>query len=730
MKRREFIVLTGVGAASTTLLSGCGNPENALIPALIPDDTYTPGIDYWKASTCALCSAGCGILVRTRERAANKIEGNPLHPVNKGALCARGQAGLQVLYNPDRVKGPMKRSGERGSGQFESISWDEAAKILVDRLADIRAKNGQASVAFSLGNTSNVNRIAAEHFMSSFGSERFISAPVSSDHDDLLFNGTGQRAVFDIANATYLLSFGARFLETWQSPVMYSLAYGEFRRGKNRRRGKFVMIEPRMSTTAANADEWLPAAIGTEGLLALAIAQVIIREKLTPNPVSPNVANGTLDEFAPEKTEADINLPAEKIVRIAREFAASERPLAIAGGAAALGDGESIRAVHFLNKLVGNLNMPGGVFEVEQFDPLAKLGTGKPIKWAPLSEKDGYEGGGSALLIHGMNPVFHSPQMTDRINAFQFIVSFSPFIDETTQLADLILPDHSYLESWDIQAATAHHTVWHADLRALQPTPTPYAAIASPAISPEFDTKQTADVLIDVSRQLGQPLPFESSEECVRKAVSEVRRAFGQAAEISDEDWKSLLESGVMTGDSKPSGSTSGLESAKAGDQPLAISTGEPKPSNDAYPFFVLAYEHAALGYGDHANLPWLQELPDPLTSVLWGSWVEINPKTAASLHIEDGDLVEVKTADGSLRLPAVLFPAIRPDVIAMPYGQGHTAYGQYAKGRGVNPATIAGPYWDAKKRFGVRASVAKAAGEAKLVRFGTSLPEKIDTPR
>src|SRR5262245_10352374 len=117
MRRREFIILTGVGATSAGVFSACGNPENKLIPALIPDEEYVPGVDYWKASTCGMCVAGCAITVRTREHKANKIEGNPLSPINRGALCARGQAGLQVLYNPDRVRRPLKRSGERGSGQ-------------------------------------------------------------------------------------------------------------------------------------------------------------------------------------------------------------------------------------------------------------------------------------------------------------------------------------------------------------------------------------------------------------------------------------------------------------------------------------------------------------------------------------------------------------------------------------------------------------------------------------
>src|SRR5215831_20916759 len=162
MKRREFIVLSGVGATGATLLSACGHPEERHVPALVPDEEYVPGIDYWKASTCGMCDAGCGIIVRTREHKANKIEGNPLHPVNRGALCARGQAGLEVLYNPDRIKGPLKRRGERGAGQWEGISWDEAIKTLTDKLREAKQQNRSNYVIFAFADLSGVTGLAVQ----------------------------------------------------------------------------------------------------------------------------------------------------------------------------------------------------------------------------------------------------------------------------------------------------------------------------------------------------------------------------------------------------------------------------------------------------------------------------------------------------------------------------------------------------------------------------------------
>src|SRR5262249_4505524 len=223
MKRREFIMFTGAGAATTTLLSACGHPENKLIPVFIPDDEYVPGLDYWKATSCRMCSAGCGVIVRTREHKANKIEGNPLHPVNKGALCARGQAGLQVLYNPDRIQGPKKRVGERGSGQFADISWDEAINYVAERLSDIKTR-GQAGLSvFFTEDRQGVIGLAADLFMTQYGPGRVEMSQSNEQVAEASYResyGAAGIPLFDIAHARYVISFGARFLETWHSPVM------------------------------------------------------------------------------------------------------------------------------------------------------------------------------------------------------------------------------------------------------------------------------------------------------------------------------------------------------------------------------------------------------------------------------------------------------------------------------------------------------------------------------
>jgi menaquinone reductase, molybdopterin-binding-like subunit len=713
MKRREFIILGGIGATSASLLSACGHPEEKLIPVFIPDDEYIPGIDYWKASTCGMCQAGCGIIVRTREHKANKIEGNPLHPVNRGALCARGQAGLEVLYNPDRIKGPMKRVGERGEGKWEEISWDEGIKTLADKLREIGPRDRAYKTAFLTNDQMGMTAHGAARFMEAYGSGAWVAFPSFDEADPDISK------VFDIANATYLLSFGARFLETWKSPVMYSLAYGEFRRSSGKARGKFVQVEPRMSLTGANADEWVPAAADSEAIVALALAQVIVREGLARRSPSPELA-ASLERYAPEKTAERAGISTETLVRIAREFSRSERPLALGGSTKT----NSLRWVDFLNMLVDNTNKKGGVLlpvsgYLDLFEKLRprfddRIGGIYASRFPDMLGAKEL----AVLMVHQFDPVSSAPSERQRIKEIPFLASFSSFRDETTELADLVLPDHSYLESWDLR-----------EIR--RTTEGALITLTQPIIKPEFNSMQTVDVLIALSREFGgavaESIPFQSAEEIVKQSFADLPKAGGSIkAETADGFWTTLAERGVWIG--KPETTFREPSKPEASSLPQPGELDRPRPfgtrdvMSDQFPLALLNYEHAALGNGTFANLPALQELPDPMTSVMWGSWVEINPKTARSLGIADGDLVEVSTEHGSVRVPAVLYPAIRPDVIAMPYGQGHTGYARYATNRGANPAVL-----NPGLQGTVSAKISKVAGKATLIRFGTDLQQLME---
>ena len=274
---------------------------------------------------------------------AKKLEGNPEHPINRGKLCARGHAGLQVVYHPDRIAQSAQAPRERGSGEFQEISWDDAIAELTAHLAELRSSGDAASLAFLARPLRGQRRELIERFLKAFGAPPpIVYEPLDEAvlrQANLLSFGSAALPTFDLARADYLISFGADLLGTWNSPVAQSIGYGEMRQGRPGRRGKFVQVESRMSQTGANADEWIPCRPGMEGVLALGIAHVILAEKLRPRDAHPRAAaliagwSEGLSDYAPESVAKQTGVSAETITRLAREIAAAEASAVIVGGA-------------------------------------------------------------------------------------------------------------------------------------------------------------------------------------------------------------------------------------------------------------------------------------------------------------------------------------------------------------------------------------------------------------
>ena len=335
MDRRHFIKLTAI-SGTTAALTACGNPENQII-RFIPEDELVPGVATWKPSVCPLCNAGCGVIARVMEGDAEvfrngqagvirmglvkKLEGNPEDPISQGKLCARGQAALQVTYHPDRLDKPRKRSGERGSGQFVDISWDEAIKELTGQLDALVAANDQKSAGVAdqaaARPASRADRAAAAALRrAGAGHLRVVFRRGAATRQRDQFRRAPVADVRSRAVATTSLVFGADFLGTWNSPLAQSAAYGRMRQGRPGARAKFVHVDARLSQTAANADEFVAIRPGTDGVLALGIARAIAVQR-GGAPSIRQRRNSRLEEV-----EKRTGVPAAKVERLAREFAA------------------------------------------------------------------------------------------------------------------------------------------------------------------------------------------------------------------------------------------------------------------------------------------------------------------------------------------------------------------------------------------------------------------------
>lgn len=731
MQRRDFIKITAAGGAAAAL-EGCGNPDHQLI-RFIPEEDLLPGIATWKPSICTLCPAGCGTLVRVMQGEAEvirngqlgilkmglakKIEGNPAHPISQGKLCPRGHGELQVTYHPDRIKSPLQRSGERGSGQFKEITWDEAIQQLVSQLSPLLAAKQPGQLAVIAGPLKGQRKTTVGNFLSAFQAvpvefEFFDNGVVKSAN--LQSFGIAALPTVDLGQSNYVVSFGADFLGTWNSPVAQSVGYGRMRKGRPGQRGKFVQFESRVSQTGASADEWIACPPGAEGALALSLAHVIVNEKLRPAGAGLDLA-----DYAPDKIEKQFGVPAATINRIAREAAASVPAVAlIADAATAQTNGLfNALAVNSLNLLLGSAGKPGGI----QFSPFGNEGGNKPSSASLPQQIVSVCGPSKVLMLHNANPVFASPEsagVKDAIKKIPFIVSLGSFVDESSVLADLILPDNSPLESWLDEVAASGTT------RSV-------TSVAPPVMQPLHNTRSMPDVLLDVAQRLGgaaaKALPWKTYEDALKASVvSHYQKATGFSVTATDGDdfWgKSIAAGGWWSNASV----ALPILSAKSSLAPPKNSSPRFDGSAGEFPFYFQPFASQMFYDGSLANLPWMQESPDPLSSVMWGTWVEINNRTAEKFGVKMGDTLEVASAHGALQAPALVTPAIAPDVIAMPIGQGHTNYTRYASNRGANPISILAPMtvegtgslaWAA-----TRVKISRI-GEGKLVMFGASMGE------
>jgi anaerobic selenocysteine-containing dehydrogenase len=638
------------------------------------------------------------------EGRAKKVQGNPMYPVNRGKHGPSCEAALQALYHPDRITGPLQRSGPRQSGQFTPLSWPDALENLRQQL--VARGDGMLMVTEPLrGHMSMlVNRFSSalggRHMgFETLDNNTFRTAVKNVFGQDLLPD-------FDLENTRFLLSFGADFLSTWLSPVRWNWGYGEFRQGHGRERGTLYHVDSRFSMTAANADKWLPVKPGWEGHLALSLAYVIISEGLQAPGVDTAALTGgqgpaALEAFRPEALSDRIFLAdslkgregAEAIRHLAREFAGKRPSLAIGGGSASAHTNGlfNMEAIYALNYLVGSVATEGGI----RFNPASPLEdvpaasqAGTLNDWKQVKD-DLASGNIPMLMLHQADPVHGLPAQVDFKEALVqannlFIVSFSPFLDETSTLADLILPDRISLEDWGNDI----------------PEPGPgYQVIGfqQPVVNPfyELDPRSFPDVLLDIGQALGKEtdLPWPNYKEVLREASDELfalNRGSIQASS-AEEFWNKLLQRGGWwdegtTGPSviaAPGGLLSRIASQAAEPQYSGAGTG-------AESFYLTPFSHNSLMDGRNSHLPWLQGAPDPLSTITWQTWVEISDQDARALRVREGDVVLIESSKGSVRVLVYPTPAVPPGTVSVPVGQGRSHGSAYATDRpGIESSNI-----------------------------------------
>jgi len=751
IERREFIGIVA-GAAVGTAVGGVSGRVFADALASADQPLYPPrGPEQFVLSVCNACPGGCGVRARRIGDRIVKIEGNPLHPISGGRLCPKGQAALQVLYHPDRVRVPMRRVGKRGSIEsFRPATWNEAMNDIAGRLRSIRNDQRPESVVLIRGGHRDSGARAARQFLKVFGSPNDIAFDRGNDAGALaLYLTQGVRAAPapDIRGADYILSLGSDFLEASPAPVYMARAYGDFRQTRTERRGKLIHADPRLSITAAAADEWIPIRPLTYATFAFGIAAAIVQEGLYDREFIADRSSGFEDgvegglrailekRYSLERVSDECGVSVNVILRIARELAGANRGLVLASHKGPLLGGRLADhlAVHLLNALIGNIDRSGGVLIADDvsidawpsgtLDGVATEGLSRPrldgVGRDSLLSSDteqlaralttGQPYPADVLFLLGADPLYASVAhraFAAALERVPRVVAFAAIPNDTALHADWILPEPHFLESWNVQTSPASAAFASV-------------SVAAPALAkPLYDTRAPADVFLDLARRtgIGRAMPFQDVSALSHAEVDrlfDARRgaivgtAFDAAwvrmmedagwwapgYATADELWQRAGESGGWWDPFYDHGDWSRVLRTPSGnfefrpDIVQQIASVPPAPAGGG--LALILFEPLPIAGGSGAELPFLQALLDPGLDERWETWGEIHPQTAAALHVRDGAWIRVASAQESIVVRARVTERVVAGAVAIPVGLGKIGGGRWAAHAGANPLQL-----------------------------------------
>ena len=647
--RRDFLKLVGVGAGAAA--TACSDPIEKLVPYVEQPEAITPGIAVWYASTCAECPAACGLHVKTREGRPIKLEGNPDHPINRGKLCARGQASLGRTYLPDRYSEPRVRGA---GGELEASTWEEATAEVAARL---NAARGRTWILGESGGPTLDGVI--DTFAAAADAKRVVYEPFAHEAlrkgTEAVF-GVASLPLFDPGKADLIIDLGSDFLSSGLSPTENARQYSDGRDVKTHKSGGTRMISfgARLNLTTTASDQWIPAKAGSEGAIAFALAQAVLQAKGAPEGADTGAVSRFLSGSSIASAASSAGIDSADLSAVADALVHAKNPLVLPPGVAYTGSSatSTVAAVMLANAMLGAVGNSVTVPPASAAPAPANLAELKALVQAMKA------GEVEALLIYDSNPVYSLAGDLGFVEALQSVgtvVSFASLRDETAQAADFVLPDHSSMESWGDRA----------------PRPG-VRSLIQPTVRPLLDTRSLGDTFLELGRALGGEMPEGSFRNVLEQNWSDVnwRDALGRGGVFTDV----AIEPVAVTGDF----------------QGLGYKPARFAGNGD---FTLVAFPHHFLGDGRGAALSWLQEIPEPVTKLQWNSWVEMSFATADKLGVGFGDVVEVTTAAGTLESSVLPRGGIRDDTIAIPIGQGHSE-GLYAsmEGEGEHGGWIHGP--------------------------------------
>jgi molybdopterin-containing oxidoreductase family iron-sulfur binding subunit len=681
--RRDFLTIMGASMAMASV-SCARRPVNKIIPYVVKPEEITPGVATWYASTCP--ETGEGLLVKTRESRPIKLEGNPDHPLNRGALSARTQASLLSLYDPERLAAPVK--GKRGVTRA-SIKWEEADQEVA---AALKAAGGKVRILSGAVHGESTRRLV-EDFLVSVGASK--DALVEFEVLGLEEISQGQEASFGAAvvpswkfdEARLVVSLGADFLGVWPNAVEYSADWIKSRRLNSKKAAsaemsKLVCFESLMSLTGANADERHPVRAGDELYVALALAhEIIVRKKLGRFAADTTVSSA-LSPFSIESVGPRLGIEggAEKLTRLADALWAARGKSIVVAGSVQSKTKDALALQVVSNLLNAALENEGTTVDgtarfseraIAGFSALAKL----------IAEMNA--GAVDVLVLHNVNPVYNLPAVAgfaDAVTKVKAVVAVADRDDESAKFAKLVLPVHHYLENWG-----------DASIRK------GLISIQQPTIGHLHDTRAFEDILIQWLRATGvqgsgllSSVLSASGENGTWHGFLKANwketfyKVSGSTASF-DDFWEGVLRDGVL----KLGAFASGTKAAPRTFKTAALGI-LPKAMVKQSGITLALYSKISHYDGRMANNAWLQEMPDPVSTVTWDNYLVISKKLATELQVNTNDRVEVTVGNSKLDLPAWVQPGVHHSTVGIAVGFGRTAAGKVGDGVGANAFALA----------------------------------------
>ncbi len=701
--------------------------------------------EKWITTSCLNCAARCATRVRVVNGKAVRIAGNPLSQVSEGEICPRGHIGLQVLYDPGRVTGPLKRTNPaKGRGVdpgWVSIPWSQALSEVGGRLKSLRDKAEPHRLLLFHGLNTTSDEDLMRRFAHAYGTPNVISGE-ALDREAVklgrwMADGADTAIAYDLGQTNYILAFGAGIIES-EKPLARNLRlWGKIRRERPQR-ARVVVIDPRYSITAAKADRWLPVKPGTDAALAMAIANVIISEGLYDVEFIKNRTIGfdeyqalCLNSYSPEAAAAITGIEADTIREIAREFARTGPAIAWAGrGVAGWPNGSyNSYAIFCLNALVGSIDAPGGIIYQEDpayrempdpaDDDIARDGRAKarldlgrtnlfPAAPGVTNQVADSIITGSPYPVEvaiGFNSNFSmtapgSWRWDEALKKVPYYVHVAPFISEMAEYADVLLPAATFLETWGYD-----HSPPGSGFAELK--------IKQPVVEPLYDTRNIAGIIFEMARSLGGTVAGSFNR------IGDDAQGFVRYRTETIIPWDNFRDRGVWVGPeykyhqydrvfNTPSRKfefrSGNLENAlknagKAVDDKLAYlphyEEVKTLGNGGEYPLTLVTYQPLLTIENGSQNYPWAQEMLLVMHGVGWTNFAEMNGETARALGIRDKDVVWLESPFNRIKLRARVTERIHPQVVAIASGQGHYAAGEWQRGIGVNPNEIIGVDYD-----------------------------------